>query len=123
QTADHAAEFSRRERQPRRASVHEPESRDALDLRVPLALRLRVLPVPPPEVEPDVFAGAGLCEPDEQLSASAAHVQQATSAVDRVDQELMNPRLEAATPPSESIGRQREYDRDVQERKRQNDQR
>src|SRR5215467_7617908 len=96
--------------------MHELDASDALKLRVPFALGLRVLPVVPPVVEPDVLARSRLCQPDKQLPASAAHVQQTTPTLDRVDEQLVNPSLEVATPRAESVGRQSENDRDVQKR-------
>ena len=99
--------------------MNELETLHTLKLCVALGLRPGVLPVITPEVESDVFARSQFCEPDEQLSAPASHVEEPTIVPDRLDQELMNPALDVATTWSKKMRRPGENDGDVQKRKSQ----
>src|SRR5215472_6922486 len=96
--------------------MYELETLHTLNLCVAFGLRLRVLPVITPKVESDVFTRSRLCEPDQQLSATASHVEEPTIVPDGVDQELMNPGLEVAPTWSKTMRRPGENDGDVQER-------
>src|SRR6185503_16278760 len=76
QAAHHAAESAIGERKPRRASVHELQARNPLELRVALGLDLGVLPVVAPIVESDELTGYRLRKADQELPAPAANVEQ-----------------------------------------------